>query len=91
MATIIQGKHVPSQFTNILFAFFMSMFMAFIISGVLTMIDLGPVAGFLLKWMRAFGIAWMFAVPSVLLVTPLARRLVEGITSRQWNYRASRP
>ncbi len=81
----------PRKYYDILFAFFMSIFMAFIMSGVLTMINLGPVADFFFKWMRAFGIAWMFAFPSVLLVTPIARWLVEATTSRHWSKRAPRP
>lgn len=81
----------PRKYANILFAFFMSMFMAFIMSGVLTMLNLGPVDGFFFKWMRAFGIAWIFAFPSALLVTPGAQRLVEAATSRHWNDHARRP
>jgi len=45
-------------------------------SAVLTLVNLGPVADFPVRWMRAFAIAWACAFPTVLLVSPIARRLV---------------
>ncbi len=57
----------------------MSMLMAFIMSGVLTLVNLGPVADFPVRWMRAFAIAWACAFPTVLLVSPIARRLVSMV------------
>lgn len=57
----------------------MSMLMAFIMSGVLTLVNLGPVANYISKWMHAFVIAWACAFPAVLLVAPIARRLVAAV------------
>ncbi|MBL8522516.1 MAG: DUF2798 domain-containing protein [Betaproteobacteria bacterium] len=70
---------IPARHTPIVFAFFMSMLMAFIMSGVLTLVNLGPVADYFSKWMRAFAIAWACAFPTVLLVAPIARRLVAAV------------
>jgi len=67
---------IPARYAQITFAFFMSMLMAFIMSAVLTLVNLGPVADFPVRWMRAFAIAWACAFPTVLLVSPIARRLV---------------
>lgn len=67
---------IPARFTPIVFAFVMAMLMAFIMSGILTLVNLGPVAGFFSKWMHAFPIAWACAFPSVMLVSPIVRRLV---------------
>lgn len=70
---------VPARFTAVVFAFFMSMLMAFVMSAVLTLVNLGPVSDFFAKWMRAFVIAWCFAFPAVLLVAPVARRLAAAV------------
>lgn len=67
---------IPARYTPIAFAFFMSMLMAFLMSAVLTLVNLGAVPDFLMKWMRAFAIAWCCAFPAVLLVSPIARKLV---------------
>ena len=67
---------IPAKFTPIAFAFFMSMLMAFLMSAVLTLVNLGPVPDFLARWMRAFAIAWSCAFPAVILVAPIARKLV---------------
>ena len=70
---------IPAKHTQIVFAFFMSLMMAFIMSGVLTLANLGPIPGFFGKWMHGFGVAWICAFPTVLLVAPIARRLVAAV------------
>ena len=67
---------IPYKFTPVVFAFLMSMLMAFIMSALLTLVNLGPVPDFLAKWMGAFPIAWICAFPTVLVVSPIVRRLV---------------
>jgi len=71
---------IPAKHTQIVFAFFMSLLMAFIMSGVLTLVNLGPVPDYFAKWMHGFAIAWACAFPTVLLVAPVARRLVAMVT-----------
>ncbi len=54
----------------------MSLFMAFIMSGILTLVNLGALHDFVSRWMHAFLIAWCCAFPVVLLVAPVARKMV---------------
>ncbi len=56
--------------------FVLSLMMSFIISGVSTLRALGWVEGFLMKWMAAWGVSWLIAFPTVLLVLPLVRKIV---------------
>jgi hypothetical protein len=76
---------IPYRFTPLVFAFAMSLMMAFLMSAVLTLVNLGAVPDFFSRWMRAFAIAWCCAFPAVVLVAPLARlivtRLVEASPS----------
>jgi len=47
---------IPAKYTAIVFAFFMSMMMAFMMSVIFTFVNLGamPLAAFIGKWMHAF-------------------------------------
>jgi len=67
---------IPAKYTPLVFAFFMSMMMAFVMSGVLTLANLGFPSDFFSRWMRAFAIAWACAFLAVLLIAPVARKIV---------------
>lgn len=71
---------LPARFAPWLFALFMSLFMSFLMSGVLTLVNLGPVPGFVRLWLHAFGVAWVIAFPCALVVTPLVRCIVTALT-----------
>lgn len=64
---------------RVLFPFFMALFMAFIMSGVLTFINLGPIANFLFIWMRSFLIAFCVAFPTAFFVAPQVQKIVKKI------------
>ncbi len=68
---------IPARFEPLVFAFFMSALMAFVMSGVLTLVNVGPVEGFFRLWMRAYLAAWIVAMPTTMLVAPLVRRLTK--------------
>jgi Protein of unknown function (DUF2798) len=68
----INAKH-----SNLLFAFFMSVLMALLMSGVLTAIHLG----FVTQWLHSFVLAWPIAFPSILLIAPIVRKIVTKITT----------
>lgn len=69
------------RYSNLLFAFFMSLCMAFIMSGVLTAIIDG-FDNFIPTWMFGFSIAWPVAFPAVLLIAPQMRKLVHKLTTQ---------
>lgn len=64
------------RFAPVLFGFVLSALMSFIVSGVATMRNAGLVDGFLGLWISAWLLSWLIAFPTVLIVAPLARRLV---------------
>jgi hypothetical protein len=74
---------IPARFTAVVFAFFMSLLMAFIMSGILTAVNLGVGAAFFAKWMHGFAVAWACAFPTVLVVSPVVRRIVAKIMAPQ--------
>lgn len=67
---------IPGKYTAVVFAFFMSMLMAFVMSAVLTLLNLGFIPDFFGRWMRAFLVAWVFAFPAVMVLAPIARKIV---------------
>ncbi len=67
---------LPARWQPLLYAGFMSLFMAFCMSGILTLVNLGWIDGFFGKWLHAFLVAWPIAFPLVLLFAPLTRKLL---------------
>jgi hypothetical protein len=63
-------------------ALLLSGFMSFIMSGAITLINVGAVEGFLKIWLHAWIIAYIIAFPTILLVFPFARKLAMKIASK---------
>lgn len=73
---------LPTRFLPQVQAFLLSGIMSFIMSGAVTLINLGSAPGFFGIWFRAWIVAFVIAFPTVLLVFPVARRLALKIASR---------
>lgn len=72
---------VDKKYYSVLIALFMSVAMAFSISLLLTYINVGLTEDFLQKWLRWFGIGFAVGLPVALVVFPIIKRLVDGMTS----------
>ncbi|MGL5137025.1 MAG: DUF2798 domain-containing protein [Beijerinckiaceae bacterium] len=59
----------------------MAFFMALLMTGVVTFINLGFPRDFLAQWMKAFAIAWPLASLVAFLAVPLARRITATIVA----------
>jgi hypothetical protein len=75
---MINKKHAP-----LLFGLILSGLMSLLVSGISTLRAVGPVDGFVRLWFGAWLTAWAVAFPSVLLVAPLTRRLVDRLTKKE--------
>lgn len=60
----------------------LSGFMSFIMSGAITLINLGLVKGFVGIWLHAWLVAYAIAFPTILLVFPFARKLAMKIAAK---------
>ena len=67
---------MPARFAPLLFGFVLSGLMSAVVSGVATLRNAGFVDGFLGLWMNSWLLSWLIAFPVVLVVAPVARRLV---------------
>lgn len=70
---------IPRRFEHVAFGFMLSGLMSFIISGVATLLAIGPVPGFVITWLGSWVSSWAIAFPAVLVVAPLVRRILRHI------------
>jgi hypothetical protein len=67
---------MPARYAPILFGFILSALMSFLVSGIATFRNAGLVDGYFNTWISAWLPSWLIAFPVVLVVAPIARRLV---------------
>lgn len=67
---------IPARYAHIAFGFTLSCIMSFLISGIATYRAVGLVDGFTGLWIAGWLPSWAIAFPIVLVVAPLARRIV---------------
>ena len=71
---------IPKKFGPMLFGLILSGLMSLLVSGITTFRALGLAPDFAWLWISAWLTAWLVAFPCVLLVAPLARRVVGRMT-----------
>lgn len=72
---------IPSRYSPYVFSFFMSLLMSGVMSFCITTLNLGWVADLLWLWLKAWSAAFVIAFPTIVLVTPLVRKLVSLVIS----------
>lgn len=70
---------MPARYSPILFGFILSAMMSFLVSGIATFRNAGLIDDFLSIWISAWLPSWLIAFPVVLVVAPIARRLVGAL------------
>ncbi len=72
---------IPARYSNLLFGGLLSVIMVTIISGAVVIVTQGINADFLMHWFKGFATAWPIAFPTVVVVAPIVRKLVNKLTS----------
>ena len=67
---------IPKQYTAQVFAFFMALLMSGIMSFVISAFNIGWAEGILIIWLHAWMLAFVVAFPTIMVVSPLVRKLV---------------
>jgi Protein of unknown function (DUF2798) len=67
---------IPSRYSPYVFSFFMSLLMSGVMSFCITLLNLGWVTDVVILWLQAWSAAFVIAFPTIVLITPLVRRLV---------------
>lgn len=68
---------IPAKFTPVVFAFYMSGMMAFLMSAVLVAVNTGVGGNYVVRVLGAYLVAFPIAFCCVIFVRPLVVRLVE--------------
>jgi Protein of unknown function (DUF2798) len=74
-------KKLSHRWQGVALPLILSIMMTTIISGVSTAKALGLGPGFASAWLIAFGVSWIVAFPTLLIVLPLVRRIVSLIVA----------
>ncbi|TDR89132.1 DUF2798 domain-containing protein [Enterovirga rhinocerotis] len=69
-------RRLPSHYAPILLPLILSLMMSCIVSAVATLRTLGFSPDFFALWPGAWALSWIVAFPTLLILLPLARRIV---------------
>jgi hypothetical protein len=76
----IYPMKIPSKYSNLLFGCLLSLIMVTVISGTVILANQGLTPDFPQLWLKGFATAWPIAFPTVLVVAPRVRKIVERLT-----------
>ncbi|MBW4706881.1 DUF2798 domain-containing protein [Roseobacter sp. YSTF-M11] len=71
---------IPARYAYFVFGFVLSGLMSMMVSGIATYRTVGMIDGFVTLWLGNWLPSWMVAYPTLLVVSPIARRLVAKLT-----------
>lgn len=74
-------SRLPARHAVIVMPLILSIMMTFVVSAIATARNLGLGPGFFGNWMTAWGLSWVVAFPTLLLVLPVVRRMVGMIVA----------
>jgi hypothetical protein len=69
----------PQKKFHLVFSLLMGAMMIFLMTFVITLVNVGWSGAFLGNWMKAFGIAYVVGVPVIFFLAPVARKLTAGL------------
>ncbi|MEM1130275.1 MAG: DUF2798 domain-containing protein [Pseudomonadota bacterium] len=71
---------IPHRFSQYIFGFVLSGFMSLLVSGVSTLRAVGFADETFGLWLSAWLPSWIVAYPTLLVMAPVARRIVAALT-----------
>ncbi len=72
--TFLGIPKLPARYASLVMPLILSVFMTFIVSMVSTLRSIGLTPDFFHIWLGAWGISWVVAYPTLLLVLPMVKR-----------------
>lgn len=73
---VTQRRKLPARYAAIISPLMLSLLMTFIVSLISTLKSLGLHPSMPGIWMVAWGLSWLVAFPTLLVVLPIVRRIV---------------
>jgi hypothetical protein len=72
---------IPKRFAPYVFALLLAGVMTFVVSGIVTMLNVGLPPDFVGRWFGSWLTTWMIAYPVLLMVRPAVQKVVERISA----------
>jgi hypothetical protein len=72
-------KKIPARFGAFVTPLLLSLMMSFVVSFISTLRGIGWADNLVSTWMGAWGMSWLVAFPTMLLLLPMVRRLSSAI------------
>ena len=72
-------QKLPPRYNAIAMPLALSMLMTIVVSGISTLMALGWVPGWHGLWLKAWLLSWAVAFPTMVVVLPIARRMVARV------------
>ncbi len=72
-------RKLPARYAGIVMPLLLSVLMTFIVSMISTWRGVGFTPDFLRLWLGAWGLSWLVAFPTLLLVLPVVRRATAAL------------
>lgn len=76
MTTTRKRGKLPARYAAVLTPLVLSLLMTFIVSFISTLKSLGLQPALPAVWLTAWGLSWLVAFPTLLMVLPVVRRIV---------------
>ena len=74
---------ISAKYGQITFIFFVSICMSCVVSGVSVLNTVGYVDAFFGLWVTAWLKSWIVAFPSLLIIAPLVRRVIDKLIVKE--------
>lgn len=76
------ARRLPASAATWLTPLMLSLVMTFVVSLVSTLVGVGWTAATLSTWLRAWGISWAIAFPTLLVMLPLVRKATAALVAQ---------
>ena len=77
--TFLRMRKLPARYAGLVLPLLLSILMTFIVSLISTLRGIGLAANLVQVWMGAWGLSWIVAFPTLLMVLPLVRRATRAL------------
>ena len=80
--TFLGTRKLPARYATLVMPLLLTLLMAFVVSLISTLRAVGFPPGFFALWLGAWGLSWIVAFPTVMVVFPLVRRMTAALVDQ---------
>ena len=73
-------RKIPKRYYRIVMTATMALFMSFLMSGVVLLMNIGLTEDFFMRWMKAFFSVYLIALVASFVATPVATKFAQMVT-----------